>query len=91
LSDLNPEEQAQVVIGGEAEDFLESELGQVVLGMAKQDLEAAIIAFDEADATDQRRVLAIQQDVRVARKFKQYLVELIDRGRETYHASKRED
>ena len=91
MSDLNPEEKAQVIVGGAAEDFTESELGAVVLGMAKQDAEAAVLAFMDADITDHGKIANIQLDLRVARKFEQYLSELIIKGRETYAASTRED
>lgn len=78
--------KAQVIIGNDAEEFVDSELGRTVLGMAKQDIETAVMAFDEADATDQKAIAKIQQDLRVARRFEQYLAELIQRGREALTA-----
>jgi hypothetical protein len=79
---LNDEIKAQILIGDDAETFVQSELGKTVLGMAQQDFEAAMHAFCEADLGDTRAVAKIQQEARVARALNQYLVELIQRGRE---------
>jgi len=79
---LKDEIRAQVIIGNDAEEFVDSELGKTILGMAKQDEAAAVIAFDEVDPTDLKAVARIQQELRVARRFEQYLIELINRGRE---------
>jgi hypothetical protein len=85
---LSDDLRAQILIGDDAETFVSSELGRTVLGMAEQDLKSAIIAFDAADTTDHRQIAKIQQDVRTARRFESYLVELITRGREALHALK---
>lgn len=83
---MTPELRAQVLLGKDAEDFVESELGRVVLGMAKQDLEAAVLAFDNADINNPSKLLDLKVDLRVARRFEQYLIELINRGREAWDA-----
>lgn len=83
---MNDDTRAQVIIGKDAEDFVESELGRTVLGMAKQDLEAAVLAFDKADISDPSKLLDLKVDLRVARRFEQYLIELIQRGREAWAA-----
>lgn len=85
---MNAELKAQVLIGKDAEDFVESELGRTVLGMAKQDMEGAVLAFDKADINDPSKLIDLKVDIRVARRFEQYLIELITRGREAWEASK---
>ncbi len=85
---MSDELKAQVLIGDDAENFVNSELGRTVLGMAEQDLKASIIAFDQADITDHKAIAKIQQDVRVARRFDAYLIELITKGREALQAWK---
>lgn len=79
---MKDEIKAQVIIGNDAEEFVDSELGRTVLGMAKQDVEAAVIAFAAADASNLSRIQELQLQVRLGQKFEQYLVELIQRGRE---------
>ena len=83
---MRDELKAQVLIGDDAETFFASELGRTVLGMAKQDEEMAVAAFDEADPTDYKAIAKIQQDLRVAKRFEQYLTELITKGREALQA-----
>lgn len=74
--------EAQVLIGDDAEKFVETELGRTILGMAKQDVEAAVIAFADADASDLSKIRELQLQIRQGQKFERYLVELIQRGRE---------
>lgn len=88
---MTPEERAQVITGVDAEEFVDSDLGKIVLGMAEQDLKEAIIAFDEIDITDRAKLLDLKVQIRTARRFDQYLAELIMRGREVAAANKPEE
>lgn len=85
---ISDEVRAQAIIGDDAEEFVQSELGRTVLGMAKQDLEAAIHEFDKAKVTDTERLMELKVEIRAAKRFEQYLVELITRGREALEAAK---
>lgn len=71
-----------------AEEFKKSELGQIVLGMARQDGEFAMEAFDKAPVTDQAKLIDAKVSYRVAMKFETYLEELITRGHEAMEAAK---
>lgn len=84
------EVKAQVLIGKEAQDFLESDLGKVILGMAKQDMESAVEGFSSANAANTEQVIEAQVRVRVAMRFERYLVELITRGSEVFEAYKQQ-
>lgn len=83
---MSDELKAEVLIGDDAEKFVESELGRIVLGMAEQDLRNAMLDFAEADITNQGQVAKIQQEVKVAIRFDRYLRELIEKGREALTA-----
>lgn len=85
---MNDEAKAQILIGEAAEEFVESELGKTVIGMSKQDMEAAVLAFDKADINDPAKLIDLKVDIRVARRFEAYLIELITRGREAWAAAK---
>jgi hypothetical protein len=84
---LSPQDKAEILIGDDAEQFFDSELGRTVLGMAEQDLLAAAHAFDGVSLTDQEKLIELKVEVRVAKRFKSYLKELMDRGREALASS----
>lgn len=83
---MTDEQKAQIIIGDDAEIFKESELGRVVLGMARQDLEKAIHDFDACHLKDEARLLELKVEIRTAKRFEQYLDELMVRGREVLAA-----
>lgn len=85
---MTDEEKAQILIGDDAEVFKESDLGKVILGMARQDLEKAIHDFDACHLKDESRLLELKVEIRTAKRFEQYLDELITRGREVLEATK---
>lgn len=85
---MNDEIRAQVIIGDDAEVFKASELGRVILGMAKQDLEKAIHDFDSVCIKDEAKLLELKVEIRTAKRLEQYLDELICRGREVLEANK---
>lgn len=85
---MNDEIKAAVLIGDDAEEFVKSELGQTVLGMAKQDAELAMDKFNDCHITDTAKLMEIKVELRVAQRFDRYLSELITRGREALEANK---
>lgn len=87
---MSEELKAQIIIGDDAETFVSSELGKTMIGMARQDAEAAMLAFGDADVNNAIAIAKIQQDYRTAKKFEQYLVELIQRGREALETFKQQ-
>ena len=91
MSDIPEEIRAQVILGADAEAFVESELGQNVLKAAAKDKDAALHAFMNADVTDPKAMTAIQIDLKVAVRFEQYLYEIVNRGREAFAALKQPD
>lgn len=77
---MNDELIAAAEIGDEAKQFMESQLGQVMLGMAKQDAQVAMEALAVADASDSKKILVLQNAVYLANTFEQWLNELFSKG-----------
>lgn len=78
---------AEVVIGIEAEKFLESHIGQYLVGCGIQDEEHAIISLLDFNPYDystlgelQTALAKLQQDVHIARKVQGYLTDAIVKG-----------
>lgn len=74
--------KAQVVIGEQGSRFLASDLGKCMVGIAAQELDAALDELEKADVTDQTKLLEIQNKVRFARRFPGWMNELIAEGEE---------
>ena len=85
---MTDELRNQVIVGADAEDFVTSELGKNILEIAEGDLLTAMADFAEVDVYDHEKVGEIQLRVRLARKFPQYLSELVTRGREAFATMK---
>lgn len=71
---------AEAEIGEQARKFVESDLGKVIIGMARQDAEKALAKLEDVDPNKPLEIAAHQSEIKVARKFEQYLSELITRG-----------
>lgn len=85
---MSEELQAQALIGDDAERFADSELGRTIIGMAKQEVEAAALEFKDVDLGDAPKVRAIQNRIWRATQFESWLVELITKGREALEVMK---
>lgn len=77
---MNEDHIAAAEIGEEAKKFMESELGQVILGMAKQDALLAMEALAEVDPTSVEKIRVLQNTVYLSNTFEQWLKELISKG-----------
>ena len=80
--------KAQVLIGDDAEEFLASELGRTILGMAKQEVDTAALEMKEVDLKDEKKLREIQNRIWRATQFESWLRELIAAGREALEAYK---
>lgn len=72
--------RADYQIGLEAESFLRSEVGKILVEMAKQDRLLALEKFVGVDAGDKEKIAAIQLEVRIAESIPAYLEELVTRS-----------
>lgn len=85
---MTDEEKAQILIGDDAEEFVKSELGRTILGMAEQECISAALEMQDADLTDLKKMREIQNRIWRTQRFKDWLVELITKGRETLEVSR---
>lgn len=84
----NEELIAEALIGDAAKEFIESELGRCIVGMAKQDEEDAKEKM--VDAVDEKSQDEFRLRAKLARMFPNYLKELITRGEEALEVWKDE-
>lgn len=87
---MNDELIAEALIGDEAKRFLESDLGQVILGMAQQEVDAAVEKLKAVDPTDAKVIREIQNEVWRAEQFKGWLTELFHKGEAALQAFKQQ-
>ena len=71
---------AEAELGKAAKEFLDSELGRCVIGIARQDAEDALRELGEVNPLDVEKIRALQGKARFCRYFEQWLVELFNNG-----------
>lgn len=71
---------AEASIGEESASFIESELGRCILGMAEQEVLAAQLSLETIAANDATEIIRLQERIRLARLFPQWLGELVVKG-----------
>lgn len=79
-----------VLIGDDAEEFVQSPLGQKVIELARQEVDAATLDFRDANLTDDKKLREIQNRIWRATQFEAWLQEIILRGREALEVNKPE-
>lgn len=73
---------AQGAIGGDADEWLKSELGRTVLGLARIESKVAMEELKVVDPNDANKIRDIQNRIWRADRFEGWMVELIMRGRQ---------
>jgi hypothetical protein len=77
---MNEELIAQAEIGEQARKFVESDVGQCLIGMSHQEIQKAKDKLANVDPDDAKAIRNLQNDIKVATFFEQWLVELINNG-----------
>lgn len=77
---MNEDLIAAAELGDEASKFMESDLYRCMIGIAEQEASIAQSLLIDVDPEDPEKIRKIQNDVKVALHFKQWLDELIDKG-----------
>lgn len=72
---------AESLLGEDAEKFVKSELGEVIIGMAKQEIEALHLELESVYPADFPKIDEIQKKIKNHRQFEAFLQELITKGR----------
>jgi hypothetical protein len=73
---------AQAVLGKDAEQFMASELGRTMLGIAQQEADAAMLELKRVYPWRRRRIGDLQAVIRRAESFETWLRELFVRGQQ---------
>lgn len=89
MIDLN-ELIAHAELGEEARNFIESELGKAVLGMAQQEIDAALQDLALVDPADVEKIRKLQNQAALGRMFAAWLGELINKGSNALEVFKHE-
>lgn len=76
--------EAEIVLGDDADKFMRSDLGRVIVGMADQEADAAMAELKSAKVTDPEHLRELQNIIWRAEKFKEWLGELVDRGNQAF-------
>lgn len=72
---------AEAVLGRDAEEFLNTELGRFIMGRCEQEIAEAQDALSRASPWRRRRIQALQNEIWRAQSVKGWLGELISNGR----------
>lgn len=81
---------AAAELGEEARQFLASDLGRLILGLADQEVELAKEELLKVDPTDIAAVQRIQAKAALAGKFKGWLVGILQDGEQSLIAFKQQ-
>lgn len=75
---------ATMDVGDQAEKFIASELGQIMLDLAKQEADSALDELKQISPWNEKAIRDLQGRVWRAEAFKGWLQDLVVRGREAY-------
>jgi hypothetical protein len=71
---------AEAILGDEADKFMRSDLGKIVLGLAAQEAELAVEKLKTVDPANYKAIQALQNEVWRAESVERWLRELIIEG-----------
>ena len=71
---------ASAELGTQARNFIEGELGKVLLGLAIQETQAAQEDLAVVEPTDVEKIRALQNKARFGQMFEQWLIDLVADG-----------
>ena len=74
---------AEALLGDEAQRFMKSDLGRLVLGLARQEVDRAIDDLLLADAADVKAIRDIQLRAQLGAKFEEWLKNIVADGEQS--------
>ena len=75
---------AEAQIGQEAEDWLNSQIGQYIVGCANQDIRDAMDQLKRADPDDSKMIRDLQLKISSRELAVRWIMEIIDRGNDAF-------
>lgn len=79
---MTAELYAEGIMGRDAEDFIQGDLGQYLIGCAEQEIKIATDALKRVHPWRTRRIRELQNEIWRAESFQTWLSELVIRGRQ---------
>jgi hypothetical protein len=72
---------AEAVLGRQVEEFIASDIGKVLLGMAEQDARVAMDELKKVHPWRWRKIRDLQNRIKLAESFEGWLLDLVHTGR----------
>lgn len=88
---MSAELGAEALIGDEADAFMRSDLGRMLVGMAEQEGMAALDELKSVKITETDRIQELQNIVWRSEKFAGWLRELVSRGEQAIQTLQHEE
>lgn len=82
MSDERAVLYAEAVLGRDAAEFMQRDLGRYMLGRAQMEEQEAIEALAKVWPWRRRRIQQLQNQIWRARSFKEWLTELVNSGKQ---------
>lgn len=79
---MNKELLAEAIIGRDAEDFIQSDLGQFMIGCAEQESQEALEQLKRVLPWRRRKITELQNKIWRAESFQTWLAELVIKGKQ---------
>ena len=77
---------AEAILGKDAEEFINSEIGQYMIGAAEQEAQEAYESLKNVSPWRRRRIQELQNRIWKAESFKTWLAELVTSGKQAMDA-----
>lgn len=77
---------AEAILGKDAEEFINSDIGQYMIGAAEQEAQEAYESLKGVSPWRRRRIQELQNRIWKAESFKVWLAELVTSGRQAMDA-----
>lgn len=79
---MNKELYAEAMVGRDAEDFIQSDIGQYILGCAEQEAREAIDQLKRVYPWRRRKITELQNKIWRAESIQSWLAELVIAGKQ---------
>lgn len=86
---MTPEEEvllAEAMLGRDAEDFINSDIGRYLLGRAEQEAAEAAELLAKVSPWRRNRIRQLQNEIWRAQSIKGWLAEMVTGGKAAFHA-----
>jgi len=88
---MNPALVAQAMLGKDAEEFLNTDLGRYLVGCAEQEIADATEKLVRVSPWRRRRIVDLQSQIWRAQSFQTWLAEIITTGRQAIETLEQKD